>query len=191
MLMLPDKIKAKCLIVGSILLIISFSKTLAQSRHVVEINVLSIGALTFSGFYEKAINERWSLQGGYSYTHWLEVPWTGITFTGHNLTLEQRYYVQKNKRALQGVYFGAFLRYRHNPLSYNLWREYAQANKSSYGGGILAGYQVPFEKRRFSLDIFAGPQLHRHYIAEDSRWAFKALVNPIGLRLGATLGFRF
>jgi hypothetical protein len=180
------------LIICAILLTTCATHVLAQSKNVVKVNVLSIGALTFSGFYERAINNRWSLQGGYSYTHWLEPPWTGITFRGHNLTLEGRYYAQKNKTALEGLYIGAFLRYRHNPLFYYRWGdESAQAVKNSYGGGIIAGYQLPFEKRRYSVDIFAGPQLHRHAIAEDSKWAFKALINPIGFRLGATIGYKF
>ncbi len=171
----------------------------AQVKNAVKLNVLSIGVSTLSGFYERAVGSHWSLQLGVLYTPQVGTRLQPVTIGGFGITPEVRFYTQRKKQALEGLYIGSFLRYRHNPLTYrDSFRdpERLSFQKNTIGAGLLVGYQLLVLDKHLSLDFFGGPHLNRHFVqAEDNSQSYNYrnmfYVDPVGFRVGVTIGYAF
>lgn len=85
----------------------------------------------------------------------------GPSTSGFAITPEYRFYLSEKHPALEGFYAAPFLRYQYLSQTgrYTAASGYEQAYTSSlnaFGLGLTVGRHWIF-KRRFSLDIFAGP----------------------------------
>jgi hypothetical protein len=188
--MIPAKLLWKISLIS--LLALLFPDSLqAQPKNALKLNMLSVGVLTFSGFYERALSERWSLQMGFSHTPGVEFPWTKTVETTYGGIGEVKFYPEKKTMALEGLYVSGFMRYHYWHKDFYFYHGYRTRN--AYGGGFTIGYQKLFLNKHLAIDVFAGPHLSRNFLQTDSEADRdnKSLVNPAGLRVGTTLGFAF
>lgn len=164
-----------------------------------KINIFSPLVKTGSFFFEHKVSEHRSLQLGGLFTAWS----TGNTsIKGFALTPEYRLYLSDSKPALEGFYFAPFLRYQN--LTLTVKDEFylpggsgtleSKAALNTYGGGVLAGYQMLF-KKRFTLDAFLGPSYNAGEVKLTAGNVDQTF-NPgpfagFGLRSGVTFGVAF
>lgn len=196
----------------ALILAMSFglNKSFAQ-KNVIKLNPLSIFVLTGNVQYERAINDKISLQlggffgnvglgfgvsegeGDYNYT------WFGIT-------PEMRYYATHASRsAPAGFYMGPFVRYRQANVDFDVTVSdpntgfetvAAEAKVSAISPGVILGYQFLLGDV-VALDFFLGPMFNIGDIdatvkatgesAEYGGIGFSGL----GLRSGFSIGVAF
>ncbi|MCE3008700.1 MAG: DUF3575 domain-containing protein [Bacteroidetes bacterium] len=175
-------------------------------KNGVKLNLLSPFVRTVSGFYERSVNDNLSAQLGVFYTFGLNTADT--RFSGFGVTPEFRFYVM-DKGAMQGFYVAPFLRYQtfrleadYTEVAINasggiVEREQTEkATFSTFGGGVLAGYQWIFGKR-VMFDIYLGPSYNSGSVSyEDGRDENNSeievrSINGFGIRFGTTLGVAF
>lgn len=169
----------------------------AQAQtSVLKVNVLSPVVKTGSFFFEHKLTARSSAQLGALVTYW-KVGDTKIS--GFALTPEYRLYLSEKKGTLHGFYVAPYLRYQNLTLTVedifdNGTDVTGKARLNTYGGGVVAGYQLLL-KQRFSLDFFLGPSYNGGNIkveAEDQSQEFDAgPFTGFGLRSGLTFGVAF
>jgi hypothetical protein len=124
--------------------------------NILKVSIFSPLVRTGSFFYEHKVGAHRSFQLGGLFTAWRA---NGTTITGFALTPEYRFYLSRRKPALQGFYLAPFVRYQNLSLTADEDARPSAQEKASlitYGGGIVAGYQLLF-KKRFTLDTFIGP----------------------------------
>jgi len=147
------------------------SKVAPSQKNVFKINLVSVGLLTASGFYERALTPHLSAQMGIYFTG-LKL-WE-VKYRGFGLTPELRYYFEPT--APRGLYVSGFGRLAHYSVTtqVNITEELLQdfgintdnfdvvlsgevrTRFTTYGVGAAFGGQV-LSKKGFVLDIFAGP----------------------------------
>jgi hypothetical protein len=191
--------KKKVLLCILLALLFTFTAT-AQERSVpvyrnaVKLNVIGLALHNVSLFYERSLNDHWTLQAGTGYRWGGGLPkvfgmgdlivsskTTGLR--GYHISPELRYYFNfcECESSPSGLYTGLYTRYTkyYGDLNFHYWTdtEYADAavasNFSEMGVGIQIGYQFIF-KKRFSVDfMFAGPRLstYRLKCSIDSDYA--------------------
>lgn len=165
----------------------------SAQTQALKVNILSPLVNTGSFFYEHQVGEHRSLQLGGLFTAWS----TGNTkIRGFALTPEYRFYLSDSKPALEGFYFAPFVRYQN--LTLTVTDEYspdkAEASLNTFGGGLLAGYQVVF-KKRFTLDGFLGPSYNggslKVTMGNASETFDAGAFKGFGIRTGVTFGIAF
>lgn len=175
-------------------LLAGLSTTASAQTNAFKINIFSPLVRTGSFFFEHKVSEHSSAQLGALFTAW-SVGETRIS--GFALTPEYRFYLSE-KPALEGFYFAPFLRYQNlsltEPTGYASSARDDKATLSTFGGGMLAGYQLLF-KRRFTLDGFLGPSYNGGSLkveSENSQTTFDVgTFQGFGLRAGVTFGVAF
>jgi opacity protein-like surface antigen len=180
------------------LLLLGLSSVASAQNNTVKVNVFSPLVRTGSFFYEHKVSEHNSVQLGGLFTAW-SVGDTKIS--GFALTPEYRFYLSDSKPALEGFYFAPFARYQN--LTLTVTDAYldldgsvsdGKASLNTFGGGVLAGYQLMF-KRRFTLDAFFGPSYNGGSLkitAGNTSQSFDAgSFQGFGLRTGITFGVAF
>lgn len=184
------------LLLGSIF---ASSQVQAQApvrKNIVKINPLSLGILTVNAAYEKVVSDMTTIQLGVFYSGFN----LGDTyFNGIGITPEVRMYLSGVKEAPEGFHISPFLRYQNFSLSTspNEEEEKVKGKLSSYGGGIVFGYQWLLGKNdRISLDLFAGPKYGKSkFVAESTAEEddFDELdkFGGVSIRSGLTLGVAF
>lgn len=190
--------KKNCVIVlllCSVMFVSSQAHAQAPVReNIVKINPLSLFLLTFNGSYERVVSNSASVQLGLFYTGFSIA---GTSFSGLGLTPEVRFYLSGSKDAPEGFHVSPFLRYQSYTLSTTVENEKASANISSFGGGVVAGYQwLLGSSDRVSLDLFAGPSYGGSKVtyegsADEEDFEGVGRFGGIGLRAGMTLGVAF
>ena len=160
--------------------------TLAQTessnsyKNTVKLNTIALALNNVSLFYERNLNEHWSVLLGAGYRWGGGIPKAfalgnvivsseskGIR--GFKLAPELRYYFNfcECGGTPSGLYTGLYGRYTHysGDLTFNVWTgsEFVDVatlgDFSEYGIGLQIGYQFIF-KERFLIDLmFAGPRL--------------------------------
>ena len=174
------------------------AKTFAQS-NVIKINPLSLFAITGNIQYERALNEKMSVQlGGYFGTistgFGADGNDAGISYTWYGITPEFRYYVTNaSKDAPRGLYVGPFVRYRNVTAKYDATLSTgetgaAKASITGIGGGAIIGYQFLFGDV-VALDLFAGPQYTGWSVNAEAE-ATGEEVSYTGLFSGGSMGAR-
>lgn len=171
-------------------------------KNVIKANIFSPIVRTGSFFYERVITEKMSFQLGFFYTGFKvgETKWRGI-----GITPEVRFYLS-DKETPRGFYLAPYLRYQSltasmtttsiDPNTFETTSVQAEANLTTYGGGLLIGHQWLIADR-VSLDMFIGPSLNSGTVkakASDGtdNESFKAGgLTGFGLRTGITLGVAF
>ena len=157
----------------------------AEPVNILKVNILSPLARTFSGFYERKIAPSASLQVGFSYTG---ARLDDVQLRGWSVVPEFRYYAGK-KEALEGFYVAPFMRIGNFEVS----DDFAKADLTSIGGGLLVGNQWIFSKG-LTLDLFIGPSYSSGNLKLTEGEAepdTPGTVNGFGLRAGVTLGIAF
>jgi hypothetical protein len=191
----------KLLLSAGILAAGLFANQAKAQDNVVKVNVLSPMVKTASLFYERAISENKSVQLGFFYTGF-EV--TDTKFSGFGITPEMRFYFG-DKGAPAGFYVAPFARYQNFTLTtpsigyYNANGEFVPSTKddeatlSTIGGGVIGGKHWIFGER-FSLDIFAGPQINAGSVevksGNESSFSTGSF-DGFGIRTGVTIGLAF
>ncbi len=193
----------KILSAAALLLGISAPAAYAQN-NAIKINILSPIVRTLSIFGEHKLNDNSSAQLGFLYTGFKV---SETKFSGFAITPEYRYYLS-DKGAINGFYLGPYLRYQNYTLKTGQITEFydnngnllttprtyePKATFSSFGGGLVVGYQAIF-KERISLDAFIGPGFNSSSVKVDvgseddfSTGAFSGF----SIRPGVTLGLAF
>lgn len=187
------KLLQRFFLISVLTLLVCLHHLQAQPKNAVKINVLSLGVLTFSGYYERALSERWSLQLGFSHTPGVAFPWINATETTYGGIGEVKFYAKKQTMALEGLYVSGFLRYHYWNTTYFYYYNDGYRIRTAYGGGFTVGYQKLLLNKHLSIDLFAGPHLSKNILQTNSEADLtnRRLVNPAGLRVGATIGFAF
>ena len=188
-------------------------KVQAQAaNHAVKINLMGAIAGTYQLAFEKALNEKLSVQLGAGI---ITGSSSGTTFnldsydatrSGMILIPEARLYFSEG---LQGLYAGAFARYRATKWDYDVtvdpsntvdWSHYDK--RTAVGGGIVLGYQI-LAGDAFCIDIFLGPQYKSTSNTEEMKDATATTADiqsidlsgadksGVGLRLGFSVGVAF
>lgn len=176
-------------------LIVAFSiNAFAQKKNAIKINLLSFAALTGSGFYERSISDKTSLQMGLYYTG---ISVSDVSYSGFGLTPEFRIYPKGE--GFKGFYVGPFLRYQNFSLEFpyideNLVSQDGKASLSSFGGGVAIGGQfllggvVP-------LDLFVGPGYSAGNVSFDAGTeddvTIAGFAGGLMFRVGLAVGFAF
>jgi hypothetical protein len=174
-------------------------RTASAQKNVIKINPLSLGLLTINMQYERALNEKMSLQLGSYYT--------GFSFTidgeksgykGFGITPEFRYYASHlKKEAPRGFFVGPFFRYQN----WNIKTEYDDGSGNtvtdsgtfqSYKGGVILGYQWLIGDV-FALEFFGGPSVGGSTVSGDVEDGDVrgAGISGVGFRAGMALGVAF
>ena len=180
-------------------LLSGLSTAASAQTNALKVNILSPLAKTGSFFYEHQVSGHQSVQLGGLFTAW---SFDDTKITGFALTPEYRVYLSESKPALEGFYFGPFVRYQN--LTLTVAEDYpstggsstveGKASLNTYGGGVVAGYQCLF-KKRFTLDAFLGPSYNGGSLkvtAGDASQTFDAgTFTGFGLRSGITFGVAF
>ncbi len=168
-------------------------------QNVIKLNILSLAVGTFSGFYERVINEQMSFQLGVSYTN-ISSDWIlDVRYKGYTITPEFRYYLSSTE-APRGFYAAPFVRYRRSDVTGNVTRDGqeipANGKISAYGAGLMIGGQWIIGKH-FSLDAFVGPSLNARSIkvntpnVTEKEFPVPNILGVFGLRAGITVGVAF
>ncbi|MDO1451807.1 DUF3575 domain-containing protein [Rhodocytophaga aerolata] len=169
------------------------------SKNVFKVNLLSVSARLLSGFYERKVSQRLSVQLGGNYqVREREIIFSRSTLTkAYTFIPEVRIYSLARHQAPKGVYLASFARYRYLEMeteNSGLGKEYGKIK--SYGGGVLAGVHALFLDDHLSLDCFLGPHLTKHDFEGLSRETvkydyFSLLFNTLDIRFGITAGIAF
>ena len=168
-------------------------------KNVIKLNVISLAVGTFSGFYERVINEQMSFQLGASYTN-ISSDWIlDVRYKGYAITPEFRYYLSSTE-APRGFYAAPFVRYRRSDVTGNITRDGqeipANGKISAYGAGVMIGGQWIIGKH-FSLDAFVGPSLNARSVkvntpnVTEKDFPVPNILGLFGLRAGITVGVAF
>ena len=152
-------------------------------KNIVKLNTIALALNNVSLFYERSLNEHWTVLAGAGYRWGGGIPKAfalgnvivssetgGIR--GFKFAPELRYYFNfcECGGSPSGFYTGLYGRYTHyyGDLTFNVWTgsEYVDVATTSdlreYGIGLQLGYQFVF-KERFLIDLmFAGPRLARN-----------------------------
>jgi hypothetical protein len=182
-------------LLAAALLVATATGAQAQT-NVLKVNIFSPLVKTGSFFFEHKLTESSSAQLGGLVTYW-KVGDTKIS--GFALTPEYRMYLSEKKGALRGFYVAPYLRYQNLTLTVNETYdngtvEMGKAKLNTYGGGVVAGYQLLL-KDRFSLDFFLGPSYNGGDIKVESMGQSTTFdagpFTGFGLRSGLTFGVAF
>ncbi len=182
------------LVTAFTILTLCIGASLKAQKNVLKANLLSPIVLSGSFFYERAITKESSLQLGYFFTGFSI---SDTKFRGYGITPEYRYYAAGE--VLNGFYFSPFLRYQNFSLSeeftdFNGENQEAKATLTTFGGGLIAGWQWMF-RERVTADIFVGPCFNSGNVKlEDnssSRDFSTNVFTGVGMRIGLTVGIAF
>jgi hypothetical protein len=183
------------------ILIATTSKIFAQERkNVVKMNLFSLAAATFNFAYERALNEKTSVQLDVAYTG---VSSGGVKYSGYQIQPEVRFYFSQ-KGAPSGFYLAPFARYRSLGVSAQAADVDAYGNVTtvtdkmtwnSVGGGLVLGGQWLLGGR-VALGVFGGPAYYAHSFkyegsANSSNFNIKGGTGGFSFRSGLTLGVAF
>ncbi len=190
-------------------LTLGLNQAQAQKTNVIKLNPLSLIALHANMAYEKALNDKMSVQlGGFFGTVKIGASLDGNSgktrYTGFGITPEYRYYItNKNKPAPEGFFVGPYALYRSYSLKATGTDSSGQTTEAkstinSYGGGFSLGYQVIIGES-FTMDFFAGPNykgVSTKYKDNSTEEDFSSnfLIgrgSGIGVRFGMTMGVNF
>jgi hypothetical protein len=151
---------------AAILTLTVFNGAFAQVKNnAIKTNLIGLVAGQYQLAYERAINEKMSVQLSAGYITYDGSQTLGsdsykMDATGFIVIPEFRYYFAEG---LKGAYAGAFVRYRSatekykdvsNPIGTDVSRD---TKISSIGGGAVLGYQALISDA-LVIDIFVGPQ---------------------------------
>jgi hypothetical protein len=154
-------------------------------KNAIKINPLSVFVATANISYERVTAEKQSFQLGVFYTG---VKLSGTKYRGFGITPEYRFYVGRDKQAMEGIYLAPFLRYQHINMEYN--ESIDKVTYSSIGGGALLGWETTMDDL-FVIDLFIGPAYNsstaKGYEGVDVASNFKGFT----VRAGINFGFRF
>lgn len=185
------------------ILIAATSNIFAQERkNVVKVNLWSFAAATFNFAYERALNEKTSVQLDAAYTG---VSSGGTKYSGYQIQPEVRFYFSE-KGAPSGFYVAPFARYRSLGLSVTAPEYDSYGNPTgntttdkmtwnSVGGGLVVGGQWLFGGR-VALGVFGGPAYYAHSFKYDGNatqdnFTIKGGTGGFSFRSGLTLGVAF
>jgi hypothetical protein len=173
----------------------------SDKTNAIKINILSPVVKTFSVFFEHGMNEKSSIQLGFFYTGFKI---SDTKFSGFGITPEYRFHPSGD--GLAGFYVAPFIRYQNFNLTsesetevydsntgyYSLVTTTDKATLSSFGGGVLAGYQWLFGDV-VSLDLFLGPMYNSGTVkvTEGADNFSTGGFDGFTLRAGVTLGVAF
>jgi hypothetical protein len=185
--------KKNCL---SILLVCALGTVQAQYddkvveiKNAVKVNPLSILLGTANVAYERALNEKQSIQLGAYYTG---ISILGTKFRGFGITPEYRFYFKKE--AIKGVYAAPYLRFQNLDVSSNVDDIEDKATLTTYGGGGLIGKQWLFNK--FTMEAYGGLGYNAGKLTlssgafEDSFEGINRF-DGVSLTIGFRIGFGF
>ena len=198
----------------SIILIVSIIPLVSYAQfknNAIKLNPFGLFAGQYQLGYERALNEKFSLQlsgGIISNTRKISTSSDGTTSSetkhktlGFIAIPEARYYF---KESLEGVYLGAFGRYRSTEIDVDKFThstnttDLKKYTRNVIGGGLLAGYQLNTEG--VVLDIFMGPQFKdvttKQISGDEETFSFFGLFSSrrdsrVGVRFGVNLGYSF
>jgi len=179
------------------ILIAATSNIFAQERkNVVKVNLFSFAASTFNFAYERALNEKTSVQLDAAYTG---ASAGGYKYTGYQIQPEVRFYFSE-KGAPSGFYVAPFARYRSLKVSESYSDAYGNSvtdkiTWNSVGGGLVVGGQWIFGGR-VALGVFGGPAYYAHTLkavgnANADSFSVKGGTGGFAFRSGVTLGVAF
>jgi len=167
--------------------------TASAQTQALKVNILSPLVRTGSFFYEHQVGKQQSVQLGGLFTAWSA---GNTSIRGFALTPEYRYYVSGSKPALAGFYLAPFVRYQQLTLTAtdDYSSDEAKASLTTFGGGVLAGYQLVL-KQRFTLDAFLGPSYNggslKTTMGNASETFNAGPFEGFGVRSGITFGVAF
>jgi len=182
------KIFRKTILLFAAIVLLS-ANTFAQRSNVFKANLLSPFLKSGSFFYERTLNQEMSLVGGFFFTNWNPDEYTSLN--GYGVTLEYRYYLSEVP-APSGAYLAPFMRYQSFNVSEEVDMQLNEGTLSSFGGGLLVGYQRLF-KDRITLEAFIGPA----YYSGKTEITSGTDIEDIGqfdgftVRFGVTVGIAF
>ena len=158
-------------------------------QNALKINPLSLIFATGNVSYERAIGPASSVQLGAFFSGFSI---SGLKYSGWGVTPEVRFYVAGQKKALNGVYVGPFVRYQNFTIKDKETNDKASFN--SFGGGAVIGWEKSWSSG-FVLDLFLGPSYNSGKVkaddGNDDEFDVKAGIDGFGLRTGITIGFSF
>lgn len=163
-------------------------------QNVIKVNYISPIFKTAAFFYERAINEKSSMQLGLLYTGFKVA---GTKLQGFAVTPEYRFYLSQ-KEAPAGFFLGPYVKYQNYKLTQSMegFSDTDVTGKiQSFGGGLLVGHQWIFAER-VSLEFFLGPSFNAAQVRyEDENHQgdnnLKGTGSGFGLRAGTTIGIAF
>lgn len=162
-----------------------------EKMNNLKVNLFSPIFRTVSGFYERKVSERSSIQFGVAYTGWSSDNFN-LRLRGLMLTPEYRMYLSEYG-AMEGFYVAPFLRYSN--LQVKNYDQTSSGTLRGFGGGLLVGYQFIF-RDMVTLDAFVGPKVGTKAIVYDNENMPRDIKVPgilggFGVRSGLTLGITF
>lgn len=154
-------------------------------KNALKLNPLSILVATGNISYERVTTEKQSFQLGAFYTG---VKLSGTKYRGFGITPEYRFFVGRDKQAMNGMYVAPFLRYQHFTLEVPD-ESTTKVDYSSIGGGAVLGWETTMDDI-FVVDFFFGPAYNS---STTNGYGYGVNSNFKGLtaRVGLNFGFRF
>jgi hypothetical protein len=172
-------------------LVASFVGVKAQDgyKNAVKLNPLSLIFATGNVAYERAINEKTSVQLGVFYS---AAGISDLKYTGFGITPEVRFYIAGHKEALNGVYVAPYARYQNFTIKNKESND--EVSFSSIGGGAVLGWEKSWASG-FVLDLFVGPGYNSGNVkvksGNEDNVDINGAFDGFGIRTGITLGFAF
>jgi hypothetical protein len=172
-----------------------------ERKNVIKMNLWSPVVSTWNFAYERALNEKMSVQMGFAYT---TKTLDDTKYRGYQIQPEVKFYLSE-KGAPAGFYVAPFARYRSLSLSTEFptydedgfptgQTEEQKATWNSVGGGLVVGAQWLFAER-VAFGLFGGPAFYSHsfkYEGNASEDNFSLRGNGgFAFRSGVTLGIAF
>lgn len=180
-----------------VLLLLCLPFTAVAQKSVVKINPLSLPLATVNLAAEQYLGKGMSLQLGAYYTTFR---FKEVNYSGWSLTPEMRFYIgATDHESPQGWYIAPYARYTRMGIEREATSERPDldGHATFLGGGSLVGHQwLLGEKKRVSVDVFAGPRYSRciSVTGNASRKDFRAdfiIGGGFWVRSGITVGLAF
>jgi hypothetical protein len=174
--------------VVAFILVAFASQAQTTNRNAVKMNPVSLLVKTGNIAYERAVSPKTSVQLGAFYSG---VGLNDFKYAGWGVTPEVRFYMDRQAKALNGVYMAPFVRYQNFAIRDEELK--SKARFTSVGGGAILGWQRAWSSG-FTLDLFAGPSVSKLSFKDDGDeddFEVSGGFKGFGLRTGITVGFSF